>query len=131
MNKDDNSGLVLLDASLIGTGLFIVSLFISMSIIYDEKQKRLNKTRLYDDKMVPKISISNKWLVVVLSIVFLYINYISTNREKEKGGNTSNLNLQVIASILALIAAIIALYTTGESSDAGDVDVVDIENPEL
>ena len=81
--------------------------------------------------MVPKISISNKWLVVVLSIVFLYINYISTNREKEKGGNTSNLNLQVIASILALIAAIIALYTTGESSDAGDVDVVDIENPEL
>ncbi len=131
---NDNEDIWILDISLITTGLFIISLIISMSVIYNEKLNRLNKPAFYTSDESAKITLGNKWFILILSLVFLYINYESVRLAKQKGSDCTLLNLQVLASILALIAAFIALYVTSESVGGGDsLDILDIEeeNPEL
>lgn len=126
--KDDE--IKLIDIQIIATIIYILSLFISYIISYNDKCEILNEQPIMDEKTSQNISIFNRVVVVVLTLTFLYINYTNINiakRKKEK--NLTPFKLQVLASELSTLAAIIVLYTVITS---GEYSIVaGAENPSL
>ena len=65
----------LLDIQIIATILFIVSLFISIILTYDEKFKLIYNKGIFTDKEANQIALFNRILVVILALTFVYGNY--------------------------------------------------------
>ena len=114
---------------IIATYFFIFSLIISLLLTYNDKFKTLNKKTIFSDKQTYNISVFNRILIVGLSLTFLYTN--SKNREiaRDKGENVNPFNLQIMASELSLLAAIIVTYVVITSGQYSIISSV--ENPNL
>ena len=65
----------LIDYEIIGSLLFIGTLFISVILSYNEKLRLEKKEPLFDNKTQKNILIVNKIVVLGIVIFFLYINY--------------------------------------------------------
>lgn len=129
-NSTKEDEIKLLDIQIIATVIYILSLFISYIITYNDKCEILNNKPFLDKKMSQNISVFNRVVVVVLTLTFLYINY--KNIEIAKIKNKKDLTpfkLQITASELSTVAAIIVLYTVLTS---GEYSVIaGAENPSL
>lgn len=109
------SQIKLLDKQLIISLALGITLIISIFLNYDEKQKLLNKKRLFHNNDVKYINLFNRVLFLIILLYNLYINYEQYELEKEKGNNTIPFIQQIYASILNVIAAIIILYVIYET----------------
>ena len=78
-------------------------------------------------KQTQKLSTFNRTLILIIVIVFLVINYILYKISKEEGEDLKPYNLQLIASILTVIASGIALYVVLQEREGEQI--VDVENP--
>ena len=96
MNSLKEKEIKLLDLQNLTTGIFIISLLISIYITYIDKKSTLNPNINYPD--TSKISVFNRTLVVILSLSYLYISYNNRKIATEKGQKTNLFNLQVMAS---------------------------------
>lgn len=114
----------LINYDIIGSLLFIGTLFVSIILSYNDKLKLENKESLFSDDLSKNILIINKLIVLGIVIFFLYINYEHYNIALAKNKDVSNYKLQFIPSILAIIAALIILYLVLKNNDV-------IDNPEL
>ena len=103
MNNNDKE-LELINGQIIGILLFIIGLFISLLVVYNEKLIKTNKPYYFTNKESLNISLINRILFVLLGIYFVY-NAIETKKITK-----SSSNLQIIASLLALAASLIILY---------------------
>lgn len=118
----------LLKQQMITTMVYIICLFVSLSLTYDEYLKR-NNNKLFDNKTSTRIATINRIIILILTLSYLYINF--SNREIAKSNNSDLkfFNLQLNASFLSLISAIIVLYVVVKS---GDYPIVSSsENPEI
>lgn len=119
----------LLDLQLVATYIFVGSLLISILLTYNDKIKKKENRQILTDKENQFLSIFNRSLVVILSLVFLYINF-----EGKKIGNLKNekmtpYNLQIAASELSLISSLIVLYVVLIS---GNYTIISsVESPNL
>lgn len=119
----------IINIQLIATYLYIASLIISLFLTYNDKNKTLNKKELFSKKKENQLSIFNRILVVGLSLTFLYISYKNRNIAISKNESVNPFNLQLIASEIATLSAIIVLYvviTSGEYSI-----IASLENPNI
>ncbi len=103
---------------------FIISLFISLSLVYNSYLK-IDKKNYYSDELARYIGIFNRIFVVILSLSYLYINI--QNRKLTKSNNNL-FDLQIGASYLTTIAAIIVLYVVIKNNN---YNVISIENPSI
>lgn len=106
--------------------IVLVSTFISIIITYNQKLNLEKKKTIFNSKESFDITLFNRILIVVLSFVFLYVNIKLYNLSKEEGEDLKSYILQIIASILAIISGLIALYVVGLSETE---NIVDVENP--
>ena len=97
---------------LLTTFFFVLSLFISLSLVYNNYLK-YDKKNFYSNKLARQIGIINRLIIVILSLSYLYINVE---------------NKKISASVLTTIAAIIVLYVVISNND---YNVVGIENPAI
>lgn len=121
----------LLNIQLWTTIIYIASLFISISLTYNDKQNLLNKKGIYDGKQSQKISIGNRWLVLFLTFSYLFINYKNIGLAKEKSQKLWPFYLQTFASELSTLAAIVVLYVVIKTEGEQYSIVSGIENPTL
>lgn len=118
----------LLKQQMITTSIYIISLFVSLILTYDEYLKQNNK-KIFSEKKAYKIALTNRFVILILTLSYLYINFANKNRAKENNENLRFFNLQLNASVLSLIASIIALYVVFKK---GDYPIVSSdENPTL
>ncbi len=105
----------------------LVSAVISIVITYNQKLDLENKDTPLDSKQLYNLTLFNRILVLVLSFIFLYVNYklyvIYKNKENE---DLKAYILQIVASVLVIVSGIIALYVVGLSETE---NIVDVENP--
>lgn len=129
--QEQNDEAHLLDIQIIATVLFIGSLLISILITYNDRQVARNEKPPLTEIQAVNLSIFNRLVVVILTIVFLYINYQS--RENAKKGNEEMwpFDLQICASELSLLATIIVLYVVIETSGQQYTIIPGINNPSL
>ena len=113
----------LLYTQMYASRLFIITNTISIILTYNNIKKHENKKRLFTSDTEHKITIINRVIITILVIIFTYINYKFYEISKFK--NNSNLQRkEFFASILALIAGFILLYTTIKSvnNDTNDIN---------
>lgn len=126
-NKEAN----LLNIQLWTTIIYIGSLFISIALTYDDKQKIQNKNGLFSKKQSSKLSIFNRSLVLLLTLSYLYISYNNVDLAKQKNQEIWPFNLQLFSSELSTLAAIIVLYVVLKTSGEQYSIVAGIGNPNL
>lgn len=112
---------------IIATILFLGTIIVSLSLSIDRRQKILNKKAIYSNEKAQNIAIINRIIVVFIVLIYLQIDKENLDITKEKQNQTNLANLQIIAEIITLIAALIALYITYNSK----TEDISIENPEI
>lgn len=123
-----NRKVQLLNYQLIISGLFIISLLISILLTYDERQETLNKQRLFSKTFDKYLNLFNRIFALAIIIAILYINYQDYLLNKNKKSNVKPLEHQIIASVFSVISAIIVLYVVIENWYENP-NITSIENP--
>lgn len=131
MNSEDlqNRQLKIIDGQLIGCVLYIISLIASIVIILNQRKVALNKEQFLTGEESQAITLTNKIFILLLIIFFLYLNYESYNLAKDTNQDTSSLELQIIASILSIVVALIGLYVVSTDFQNTNLQTAEIENP--
>ncbi len=107
--------------------ILIITTIISILLTYNQKLSLQNKKTIFTKKQTYNISYINRLIILITTIIFLIINYKLYQISKKEGEDLKVYYLQIIASILSVIAAIIVFYVVS-IEPAGD-EVSDIENP--
>lgn len=115
-----------IDIQIIAIVLTIISTFISFLLSYNQKLELQNRKTLFSAKRTFKITKFNRIFFLVLGIIFLYVNYNLYKISKKEGENLKPYELQILASVLTVGAALITLYVVTLSNKE---EVADIENP--
>ena len=131
MNEQDiqNKQLYIIDGQLVGCILYIISLIISITIILDQRQRALNKESFLTNEEAQNLALFNKIFILALIIWFLYLNYRAKELSESTNQDTNALGLQIIASFISLIPALIGLYVVSTSFSSTSFQTADIENP--
>ena len=112
----------LLKWQLLLTFIFIGTLFVSLTITYNEILKMEDKNPLYNEDVELAILKINRFIALVISLGFLLINVRDKNlKEFYNQGNLKDADKQIIAGIFTVISTIIVLGTAATGST---------ENPE-
>lgn len=123
----NNYQIKLTNYQLLGIFLFIITLFISLLLTYNEKLKLEKKDIFFEEKTSLYISLFNRIIVLILAILFIYISY-----EREKVSEVDNdANLELLASYLSFFASFFALYIVIKNINNKNFDVSDVEEPTL
>lgn len=125
MNKK-NKEIDAINIQLIALFLILISSIISILLTYNQKLDLEEKDTLYTPKQSYKLTLFNRIFIIILSIVFLYVNYELYEVSKEEGEDLKPYILQIFASILTIISGIIVLYVVLQSTTE---NVSDVENP--
>lgn len=133
MNQEERQEkkLFIIDGQLIGAILYIVSLLISIVIIIDQRKSALNKERILTNSEAQSLALANKIFIFLLVLWFLYLNYESYEFSKNTNQDTSSLKLQIFASFLSIIGAMIGIYVVYTDFQNTNLQTAEIENPEL
>lgn len=117
-----------IDYQLIGLGLTLITTIIAIAITYNQKLGMLQKKKLFNSKEALNITKLNRIIILLIGILFLYINYRLYQISKEEGEDLKSYKLQILASILIVISGLIALYVVSLSSTE---TLSDVENPNI
>lgn len=117
----------LLNIQLLTSLTVIITIIISILLTYNQKQDIQSKKTLFTKKQTHNISYINRLTILITSSIFLYINYKLYKISKKEGEDLLVYHLQITASILSTIAALIVFYVVS-IEPSGD-DISDIENP--
>lgn len=119
----------LLNLQIIVITIYIISLIISIYITTVDKNNIINATKKYPN--TKPLSIFNRALIVILSLLFLYISYENRKLGIKKGKDPNLFNLQVMASEISLLSTIIVLYVVIKSLGSNYTITSGISNPNL
>lgn len=122
--------LKLLNYQILSSILFIISIFISIILTYDEKQELLNKKGVFSETFDKYLNLFNRIFALGIIIFILYINYTTYNIQKQKRINLEPFKHQIYASIFSVISAIIVLYVVIENWYQNP-NITSIENPTI
>ena len=104
----------------------ILSVIISLVLTINQKLEIKGQKTLFNSKKTFKITKFNRILILILGIVFLYVNYALYKISKKEKEDLKPYILQIFASVLTVITALITLYVVTLSTKG---NVSDIENP--
>lgn len=127
MNNDES--LKLIKYQEYATIAYEIVLLFSFLLLYDQEKTRKNKKRIFNDEQRYTISLITRIVIIGITLVFLYSNIQNYKITKENDEDTSSVELQIIGSILILIAALLALYVTIKNKNT-DSDLPDYEEME-
>ena len=128
MNNEENIKLIKYQEY--ATIAYEIVLLFSFLLLYDQEKTRKNKKRIFTDEQRYTISVITRIVIIGITFVFLYSNIQNYKITKENEEDTSSVQLQILGSVLILIAALIALYVTikNKNTDADLPDYDDMEN---
>ena len=115
-----------INTQLIALVFTLVTAVISILITYNQKLELEGKKTLFSSKETLKLTLFNRKLILLISIVFLYVNYVLFKISKEEGEDLKPYKLQILASLFIIISGAIALYVVSLSNTE---NIADVENP--
>ena len=115
-----------IDIQLVALVFTVITAIISIIITYNQKLELEGKETLFTPNESLKITLFNRKFILLLSFVFLYVNYKLFTISKEENEDLKPYKLQLVASIFIIVSGLIALYVVSLSSTE---NVSDVENP--
>ncbi|MBE6151934.1 MAG: hypothetical protein E7165_01305 [Firmicutes bacterium] len=110
-------------ASIVSIGTIIISVL----LLYNQQLELEKKEPILTAKQAQKLSTFNRSLILIIVIIFLIINFILYDISKKEGEDLTPYNLQILASVLTVIASAIALYVVLQERNGKQIS--DVENP--
>ena len=107
--------------------MFIITIIISIYLTYENKQDLLNRKRILNKKDDQYILLFNRLLVLIIVLIILYDNIEGYEIAKEKNKDLKPFKIQIFASILTVITALLILYVVFYNWDNNSLS--EIENP--
>lgn len=126
-----NQQLSIIDGQLVGCILYIISLVVSIIIILNQRKRALGKEEFLTAEESQTYALLNKILILALVLWFLYLNNKAKNFAANTNQDTSGLELQIIASIISVIPALIGLYVIITNFSNSNLQTAEIENSNL
>ena len=123
-----NEEIKYINYQLIGLGITLITTLIAIIITYNQKISMEKKKKLLNSKQALNLTKFNRITILIVSILFLYINYRLYQISKQEGEDLKSYKLQISASTLTVIAALIALYVVSLSTTE---TLSDVENPNI
>lgn len=123
---ENNEEIKTLNIQLFALVIVLFSDILAIITTYNQKLDLEGKETLHSPKELYAITLFNRILIVVLSLVFFYVNYKLYEISKDEGEDLKPYKLQIWASILVIASGLIALYVVRLSNTE---NIVDIENP--
>lgn len=123
--------LSIIDGQLIGCILYIISLVVSIIIILNQRKRALGKEEFLTSEESQTIALLNKIFILALILWFLYLNNKAKNFASDTDQDTSALELQIVASIISLIPALIGLYVVITNFSNTNLQTAEIENSNI
>lgn len=124
----DKEEIKYINYQLVGLILTLATTIIAIIITYNQKLGLQKRRKILNSKQTLNLTKFNRIAILLIGILFLYINYRLYLISKEKKEDLKASNLQIIASILVIISSIIALYVVTLSTTE---TVADVENPNI
>lgn len=121
--------LFIIDGQLIASILYILSFVATIIVIINQRKLALNKKGFLTIEESQIIITLNKIFILLLLLLFVYLNYKSIKLAENTNQNTNSLNLQMISSIFSLVPALIGLYVVITDFSATTFQTAEIENP--
>ena len=121
--------LFIIDGQLIASILYILSFVATIIVIINQRKLALNKKGFLTVEESQLIITLNKIFILLLLLLFVYLNYKSIKLAENTNQNTNSLNLQMISSIISLVPALIGLYVVITDFSATTFQTAEIENP--
>lgn len=118
----------ILDGQLLNSILSITGIVLGIIIIIDQKEKANNKEGFLTNDKSQNIALLTKLIFVFVVIYSLKLNYDSLNLAKITNQDTSSLELQIGASYLSIIVAIVGLYVVITNYNDSNLQPSEIEN---
>lgn len=125
-SNDKTNEIKYIDYQVIISIISIIVIIISITLLYNEQTYLKTKKYIIPPKSARNLSIFNRRLALFTAIAFLYINYQLYTISKNENEDLKPYKLQISASILTTIAALIVLYVSATSSTE---NIPDVENP--
>lgn len=126
MNTKDKREIEAVNIQFYALIITLISSIISIIITYNQKRELKGKDPIFSGKEIFNITLFNRILILVLSFVFLYVNYTLYEISKEQNEDLKPYKLQLLASTLVIVSGIIALYVVSLSNTE---NISDVENP--
>mgnify|MGYP004613577019 CR=1 FL=1 len=123
---NDKREIEAINIQLLALAFAVISAIISFILTYNQKLGLENNGELFKAKTAFKITLFNRILIIILSFIFLYVNYVFYEVSKDEGEDLKPYILQIAASIITIIPGLIALYVVLLSTTE---DIADVENP--
>lgn len=127
---NDEREISLIKYNILLSVLFVISVFVSIVISYNQELELEGKKTFFDSKTANDIVLLNRLFVILIVIGFLIVNYYEYIIGVAKNKNLKPLKQQLFISILNIIAAFIALYIVYENLNT-NFPISDIENPDI
>ena len=121
--------LFIIDGQLIASILYILSFVATIIVIINQRKLALNKKGFLTVEESQIIITLNKISILLLLLLFVYLNYKSIKLAENTNQNTNSLNLQMISSIISLVPALIGLHVVITDFSATTFQTAEIENP--
>lgn len=121
--------LFIIDGQLIASILYILSFVATIIVIVNQRKLALNEKGFLTVEESQIIITLNKIFILLLLLLFVYLNYKSRKLAENTNQDTNSLNLQIIASIISLVPALIGLYVVITDFSATNFQTAEIENP--
>lgn len=115
----------LIVAQIILSLILLFTTIISISLSYNFLMKLEKKETIYSSSKSYDILVFNRFLMFMVSLIFVYINIRDKNVKIKYNSEDEFADLQILASVLTLMAALIVLYV-GVKSGA---NIISEENP--
>lgn len=107
--------------------MFIITIIISIYLTYENRQDLLNRKRILNKKDDQYILLFNRLLVLIIVLIILYDNIEGYEIAKEKNKDLKPFKIQIFASVLTVITALLILYVVFYNWNNNSLS--DIENP--
>lgn len=131
MNKEQvlrNKKNSILDGQLITSISSIIGVILGIVIIIDQKEKANGKDGFLTNDESQTIALITKLIFLFVVIYSLSLNYESLNLSKITNQDTSSLELQIKASYLSIIVALVGLYVVITNYNDSSFQPSEIEN---
>lgn len=113
-----------------GAVLFIVSLLVSVFLYEERKKELVNMPTFFSKQTDNSINVVRNLLIIIITLIFLYSNYNGYKIAQLENENPHPAILQVWASILSIIAAVLVFNAIVESVEDNEEDI-SLENPSI
>lgn len=109
-NSSNIDQITLLNIQEFASFCYLITTAIAIYLTHYRKQTVKNNSTRITPEEARRLNIFNHFAILILTSIFLYVNFITLQSARENQEDTTLLSLQSFASILTTIGAIIVLY---------------------